>query len=65
MLAREKDLSAFALVGYSVDGNLALKLAGDLGEHVPAYLKAVVGIFDGDGPGRLGRCAAQHLEPGV
>jgi uncharacterized protein len=43
-LAREKDLSAFALVGYSMGGNLVLKLAGDLGEHAPAYLKAVVGV---------------------
>jgi hypothetical protein len=43
-LARDKDLSAFALVGYSMGGNLVLKLAGELGENVPAYLKAVVGV---------------------
>jgi predicted alpha/beta-fold hydrolase len=42
--ATEKDLGAFALVGYSMGGNLVLKLAGELGEHRPEYLKAVVGI---------------------
>src|ERR1700734_1651761 len=43
-LATEKGLSAFALVGYSMGGNLVLKLAGELGEYTPDYLKAVVGV---------------------
>ncbi len=43
-LSEEKDLNAFALVGYSMGGNLVLKLAGDLGENAPGYLKAVVGV---------------------
>jgi predicted alpha/beta-fold hydrolase len=43
-LATEKSLGVFALVGYSMGGNLVLKLAGELGEHRPDYLKAVVGI---------------------
>jgi uncharacterized protein len=43
-LAAEKQLAAFALVGYSMGGNLVLKLAGDLGEAAPRYLKAVVGV---------------------
>jgi hypothetical protein len=43
-LATEKGLGAFALVGYSMGGNLVLKLAGELGENRPDYLKAVVGI---------------------
>ncbi len=43
-LAAEKDLRAFALVGYSMGGNLVLKLAGEMGANVPDYLKAVVGI---------------------
>jgi uncharacterized protein len=43
-LAAEKGLSAFALVGYSMGGNLVLKLAGELGEDPPEYLKGVVGI---------------------
>jgi predicted alpha/beta-fold hydrolase len=43
-LAAEKGLSAFALVGYSMGGNLVLKLAGELGEYTPDYLKAVVGV---------------------
>jgi uncharacterized protein len=44
LLAAEKGLAAFALVGYSMGGNLVLKLAGDLGESAPHYLKAVVGV---------------------
>ena len=43
-LAAEKGLSAFALVGYSMGGNLVMKLAGELGEDAPADLKAVVGV---------------------
>jgi predicted alpha/beta-fold hydrolase len=43
-LAAEKGLSAFALIGYSMGGNLVLKLAGELGEYAPDYLKAVVGV---------------------
>jgi uncharacterized protein len=43
-LAREKGLRAFALVGYSMGGNLVLKLAGEMGANPPNYLKAVVGV---------------------
>jgi hypothetical protein len=43
-LAVEKGLSAFALIGYSMGGNLVLKLAGELGAGGPGYLKAVVGV---------------------
>jgi uncharacterized protein len=43
-LAAEKGLRAFALIGYSMGGNLVLKLAGELGAGGPAYLKAVVGV---------------------
>ena len=43
-LAAEKGLSAFALIGYSMGGNLVLKLAGELGADGPGYLKAVVGV---------------------
>jgi uncharacterized protein len=43
-LAAEKGLRAVALVGYSMGGNLVLKLAGELGTEGPAYLKAVVGV---------------------
>jgi hypothetical protein len=42
--ANENGLGAFALVGYSMGGNLVLKLAGELGENPPDYLKAVVGV---------------------
>jgi predicted alpha/beta-fold hydrolase len=43
-LAAEKGLEAFALVGYSMGGNLVLKLAGEVAAEIPDYLKAVVGI---------------------
>jgi uncharacterized protein len=43
-LAAEKGLRAFALIGYSMGGNLVLKLAGELGADGPEYLKAVVGV---------------------
>jgi uncharacterized protein len=43
-LARMHLIRSFALVGYSMGGNLVLKLAGELGAAPPTYLKAVVGV---------------------
>jgi predicted alpha/beta-fold hydrolase len=43
-LAAEKGLRDFALVGYSMGGNLVLKLAGELGASAAGRLKAVVGV---------------------
>jgi len=37
-------LQSVAAVGYSMGGNLVLKYAGELGNAIPSYLKAVVGI---------------------
>lgn len=37
-------LTSFALIGYSMGGNLVLKLAGDLGPDAPPQLRAVVGV---------------------
>ena len=42
-LAREQ-LESVALVGYSMGGNLVLKLAGELGGSAPTELRAVVGV---------------------
>jgi hypothetical protein len=42
--ARKYGCEAFALAGYSMGGNLVLKLAGELGQSAPTYLKAVVGV---------------------
>jgi predicted alpha/beta-fold hydrolase len=37
-------LESVALVGYSMGGNLVMKLAGELGEDAPRVLKSVVGV---------------------
>ena len=37
-------LARFGVVGYSLGGNLALKLAGDYGAAAPAFVKAVVAV---------------------
>lgn len=42
-LAQEK-LSSIALIGYSMGGNLVLKLAGELGAAAPDQLHAVIGV---------------------
>ena len=40
----EQQLESVALVGYSMGGNLVLKLLGEFGEAPPPQLKAVIGI---------------------
>jgi predicted alpha/beta-fold hydrolase len=37
-------LSSISLIGYSMGGNLVLKLAGDLGASAPRTLRSVIGI---------------------
>ncbi len=37
-------LESVTLIGYSMGGNLVLKLAGDLGDSAPAQLHSVVGV---------------------
>jgi predicted alpha/beta-fold hydrolase len=43
-LAREEHLRRFAVVGYSLGGNLALKLAGELADHPRLPVQAVAAI---------------------
>jgi len=43
-LVEQKKLSRVGLVGYSMGGNLVLKLAGDWGANAPKELKAVAGV---------------------
>ena len=43
-LIDQKSLPQIAVVGYSMGGNLALKLAGDWGGNAPAELKAVAAV---------------------
>jgi predicted alpha/beta-fold hydrolase len=37
-------LQSISLIGYSMGGNLVLKLAGELGAHAPAQLHSVIGV---------------------
>jgi predicted alpha/beta-fold hydrolase len=37
-------LQSLSLIGYSMGGNLVLKLAGDLGVSAPAVLRSVIGV---------------------
>jgi hypothetical protein len=37
-------LQSIALIGYSMGGNLVLKLAGDLGKNPPSQLRAIIGV---------------------
>jgi predicted alpha/beta-fold hydrolase len=37
-------LSSMSLIGYSMGGNLVLKLAGDLGPEAPPELRSVIGV---------------------
>jgi predicted alpha/beta-fold hydrolase len=41
---RREGLASVALIGYSMGGNLVLKLAGDLGTEAPEELHSVVGV---------------------
>lgn len=43
-LVEQKKLKRVGLVGYSMGGNLVLKLAGDWGNNAPAELKAVAAV---------------------
>jgi len=43
-VVRKKKLRRLGLVGYSMGGNLVLKLAGELGANAPAELKAVAAV---------------------
>ncbi len=41
---RTEHLESIALIGYSMGGNLVLKLAGELGQNAPPALRAVIGV---------------------
>lgn len=43
-LAATEGLVSFGVVGYSLGGNLTLKLAGDFGPDVPPYLRGVCAV---------------------
>ena len=62
-LARTHLIRSFALVGYSMGGNLVLKLAGELGGGPPSYLKAAVGVSPSMDLDCLRRRTARSAEP--
>jgi predicted alpha/beta-fold hydrolase len=43
-IVKQKNIQRIGLVGYSMGGNLVLKLAGELGANAPAELKVVAAI---------------------
>ncbi|HLH36030.1 MAG TPA: alpha/beta fold hydrolase [Alloacidobacterium sp.] len=43
-IVRKHHLQSVAVIGYSMGGNLVLSYAGQLGNNVPPFLKAAVGI---------------------
>jgi hypothetical protein len=53
-------LQSVALIGYSMGGNLVLKLAGDLGASAPPQLRSVVGVSPA---ADLAACADALHEP--
>ena len=56
-------VSRFALIGFSMGGNLVLKLAGEWGKRGPPAISSGGGGLSGDGSGRVGRCAARAGQP--
>ncbi|WP_260736395.1 YheT family hydrolase [Tunturiibacter lichenicola] len=40
----QQGLKSMSLIGYSMGGNLVLKLAGELGTNAPAELRSVIGV---------------------
>jgi hypothetical protein len=57
---RRERLESIALVGYSMGGNLVLKLAGELGAEAPRQLHAVIGVSPAMD---LGACATALHRP--
>jgi len=43
-VATRKDVRDVALLGFSLGGNVSLRLAGELGRHAPSYLRAVASV---------------------
>lgn len=40
----EQRLTSISLIGYSMGGNLVLKLAGELGSNAPVQLRSIIGV---------------------
>jgi predicted alpha/beta-fold hydrolase len=58
-----QQLESVALIGYSMGGNLVLKLAGDLGDAAPSQLHSVVGVSPAVDLEGLCRRSARAAEP--
>jgi hypothetical protein len=59
-LQQDVPQSPVALVGYSLGGNIVLKLAGELQEHIARYCTQVIAVCP---PADLARCAQMLGQP--
>ena len=64
-LVEQDHISGFALVGFSMGGNLVLKLAGEWAKEGSTPVPRGGGRQPGDRPGRLGRRAPFEIESPV
>ena len=62
-LIREDGLQKVAFAGFSMGGNLVLKLLGEWGAQAPPQVKAGSRRLAGNGSRRLGRRATRSSQP--
>ena len=62
-LIAQDGLQKLAFAGFSMGGNMVLKMLGEWGERLRRRVKAGGGHFAGDGPGSIGRRAARCRQP--
>ncbi len=60
-VANQLVTKALYIVGFSMGGNMALKLAGEWGDELPAHVRAICAVSP---PIDLGACALKIAEPG-
>ena len=60
-VANQLAARALYIVGFSMGGNMSLKLAGEWGDQLPAHVRAICAVSP---PIDLGACALKIAEPG-
>jgi len=60
-VANQLSAGALYIVGFSMGGNMSLKLAGEWGDQLPAHVRAICAVSP---PIDLGACALKIAEPG-